>query len=58
MKIESTVGLDFCAVAVDDAVFRAGFGADGYGLAEKVDIAVAGAGVGAIGDEDGVAVIG
>ena len=44
------------AVAIDDTIFGAGFGADGDGLAEKVDIAVAVAGIGAIGYDNGIAI--
>lgn len=43
------------SVAIDDAVFRAGFGADDDGFDEEVDITVSGTGVGAGGDEDGIA---
>jgi len=49
VEIEAAMGLYPATVAVDDAVIRAGFGADGYGLAEKINISVALAGVGAIG---------
>jgi hypothetical protein len=44
--------------SVDDAGLRAGGAADGNGLAEEVEVAIAGAGIDAGGDDDEVAVCG
>jgi len=42
-------------LAIDNAIFGAGLGADGDGFAEEVYVAVSGAFVGAICNEDSVA---
>ena len=45
-------------VAVDDTVLGPVLRADGYSLSEKIYVMVAGAGVGTIFDEDGIAIVG
>ena len=58
MKIEASVSsCTRFSLTVDDAACRASFAADGDCLSEKVDIAVAGAGIGAGGDDDYIAVV-
>ncbi len=56
MEIEAAMGVDFCAVTVDDTIFRAGFGFDCDGFAKEIHVAVPLAGVGAGCYEDGIAI--
>jgi hypothetical protein len=51
MEMESAVGIQL--PAIDDAVGGAVLAADGYCLAFEVDVPIAGAGIGAIGYDNG-----
>jgi len=58
VKVKAAVSVFSGAVAINDAILGAGFRADGDGLAQKLDIPIAVTGVGAVGDDYLITIVG
>jgi len=58
VKIKPTVSVSRAAVAIDDAVFRAILGADSDSFSKEINVVVPLAGVGAVFNKDGIAMVG